>query len=362
MNYMGKSKKKNIRYLFLLIASIILSTGFSTPPYANASNAVTANTTNAYLSMKVLDTATLTLSGITSGITWKSSNKKILSVTANGTITAKKKGTTTVIATYNGRMYKWTIIIKNSLASACKSGDISDLSKTDKQIVNKVYTIISETITSTMSDYSKVKTIHDYIVLNCMYDIREVQSIPNTSYHPAGCLLYKTCVCQGYAETFQLFMNALGIKNKQIRGYATNENGQTQSHAWNSIKLGKKWYHIDLTWDDPTPDTKNYVRYNYFLRNDTFFLQDHIWNQEDYPACSGTAYTMKPYKDLLVSNESEAEASFLSQQKKGTLYYTFVYKTGTEINFSFLYNYTTHVKYFSPVNRESYSIYVVFFQ
>lgn len=355
--------RKNI-FFILLIASLLIPTTLSLPLETKVATATSTNLNSTYLTMTVGDTATLQLSTITSGITWKSSNKSIVSVNSKGQVTAKKKGTTTVIATYKGKKYKWTIYVKNSLKSACKTGDTRGLSDIDKAVVNKVYSIISNTITSDMTDYQKVKAIHDYIILNCAYDMRaieDISSMPKASYHPEGCLLYNTCVCQGYAESFELFMNAFGIQNKLITGYATDADGQTISHAWNSVKLGKNWYHVDLTWDDPAPDAKGYVCYDYFLRDDTFLLQNHIWKQKNYPACTGSAYTMKPFDGLLVSNEAEAEASFLSQQQQGNIYYTFVYKNGTNINFDFLYNYNNHIKYYAPVERGNYIVYVVFF-
>ncbi len=352
MNHKHNISKK--LYLFLLIASLIIPSTLYLPPITQVA-ASSVSTSSSYLSMIVGNTATLKLSGITTGITWKSGNKAIVSVNLDGKVTAKKKGTTTVIATYKGSQYKWIISVKNSLSSACKTGDTSGLSETDQAVVKKVYSIISSTITSDMNDYEKVKAIHDYIILNCAYDTRaeeNISAIPNASYHPEGCLLYKICVCQGYAESFELFMNALGIKSKLLTGYATQKNVETTSHAWNSVKLGNKWYQIDLTWDDPITTVKGYVGYNYFLRTDDCFLQDHTWNQENFPVCTGTSYLMKPLKEYIISNEAEAENSFLTQKEQGNTYYTFVYKTDTKINFDFLKTYSS----FYPVERGEYTV------
>ncbi|CAM5190051.1 hypothetical protein LSPH26S_02229 [Lysinibacillus sphaericus] len=51
-----------------------------------------------------------------------------------------------------------------------------------------------------------------------------------------------------------------------------------QLHAWVLVKLDNEWYHIDVTWDDPLPDRKGEVRYNYFLVSDKQLAQDHTWD------------------------------------------------------------------------------------
>ena len=63
-----------------------------------------------------------------------------------------------------------------------------------------------------MSDAKKIKAIHDFIILNCAYDYNSYlkNQIPGTSFSPAGVLLKKKAVCQGYAETTKLFMDSLG--------------------------------------------------------------------------------------------------------------------------------------------------------
>ncbi|MBD5544321.1 MAG: leucine-rich repeat protein [Lachnospiraceae bacterium] len=41
------------------------------------------------------------------------------------------------------------------------------------------------------------------------------------------------------------------------------------SHAWSLIKIGGKWYHADLTWDDPLYDCIGRVYHEYFLLSDS---------------------------------------------------------------------------------------------
>ena len=40
------------------------------------------------------------------------------------------------------------------------------------------------------------------------------------------------------------------------------------NHIWNLIKIDGKWYHVDVTWDDPIMDKPGRVKHDNFLRSD----------------------------------------------------------------------------------------------
>ena len=40
-------------------------------------------------------------------------------------------------------------------------------------------------------------------------------------------------------------------------------------HAWNLVKIGDNWLHVDVTWDDPTSDRQGRVMHKYFLISDS---------------------------------------------------------------------------------------------
>ena len=46
-------------------------------------------------------------------------------------------------------------------------------------------------------------------------------------------------------------------------------------HIWNAVMIDNKWYHIDLTWDDPiTSDGKNNLIHNYMLIDTKMLLRN----------------------------------------------------------------------------------------
>ena len=72
-----------------------------------------------------------------------------------------------------------------------------------------------------------------------------------------GTLFEGKSVCSGYTDAMSIFLDKLKIKNVRVT---------TDKHVWNGIYLNGKWYHLDLTWDDPiVSDGSNIIQYDYFL-------------------------------------------------------------------------------------------------
>ena len=112
-----------------------------------------------------------------------------------------------------------------------------------------------------LSDYKKIKKIHDFIIENASYDT------DTTKYSAYDNLIGKSSTCQGYMSVaYKMFIKA-GIPSRIITGI-----GNKDSHGWNIVELDGKWYNIDCTWDDPlTLDNENLVIYDYFLKSNEDF-------------------------------------------------------------------------------------------
>jgi transglutaminase/protease-like cytokinesis protein 3 len=75
-----------------------------------------------------------------------------------------------------------------------------------------------------------------------------------------------------------IFLNRYGIDNYKVASV---------NHVWNAVKLDGKWYHLDLTWDDPIMEEgKDVVLHDYFLIDtEELFKQDktqHMFNAAIY--------------------------------------------------------------------------------
>lgn len=157
------------------------------------------------------------------------------------------------------------------------------------------------------SAYEQLLYVHDWLTTHNVYN--EAAAYYGTTYDylpwtPLSALTdVSQPVCEGYAKAFKLICDELGIPCVLVCGHA-NGGG----HAWNEVKLGEKWYAVDVTFDDPTvfgvgsvvsgAEKHDYflVGANTYLRNTPFsvshpadgsYLQNTYFN---YPALSFDAY------------------------------------------------------------------------
>jgi len=152
-------------------------------------------------------------------------------------------------------------------------------------------------VKSEMSDAEKVTAIHDFLVLNAKYDYENFlnDSIPRLSYTSYGILVSGIGVCNGYALAFKDLMTRLNIEVLLVSSSSMN-------HAWNMVKLDGKWYHVDVTWDDPIYSSDNgwenndydlegRVNHEYLLISDEKIssLEHYGW-QSDAPTADSIKY------------------------------------------------------------------------
>lgn len=117
------------------------------------------------------------------------------------------------------------------------------------------------------SDAERVRLFHDWIINRTVYTLKGESYISETD----GPILYGKALCEGYSRAFSYLCQSVGIECVCISG--TADGG---GHMWNMVKVDGKWYHIDVTWDDPLTSTGEQVlRSNYFLLSDAQMLKDH---------------------------------------------------------------------------------------
>jgi hypothetical protein len=143
-------------------------------------------------------------------------------------------------------------------------------------------------VSDDMTDLEKMLVLHDYLVLHCAYDW-EVATKGTTSnervYNAYGALVDGDAVCQGYAEAYMLLLRKVEIDCVIVPSDAMN-------HAWNLVKLDGAWYHVDATWDDPTPNVEGMVSHTFFLLSDTTISND-VYKHHDWTTdleCTDTTY------------------------------------------------------------------------
>ena len=109
-----------------------------------------------------------------------------------------------------------------------------------------------------LSDAGKLLILHDRLAIWTQYDIDS--SSGESQYTAYGALVSRDAVCMGYALAYDYLLEQIGIDNYFCESDALN-------HAWNIVKVNGKWYHVDVTHDDPTYDQTGRVRHINFLRS-----------------------------------------------------------------------------------------------
>lgn len=149
-----------------------------------------------------------------------------------------------------------------------------DMRKYDAQIK----AILEKIVKPGMTEKQKVKAVHDYMVVNYKYDENfEVGLYGTDTYAFHGLLNNGTGVCQAYAELFYLFMCYVDIECIFVGGWAKGASGEYGLHAWNVVYADDGYYHVDVTFDDPLPDSGSKISYDYFLKTDDEMAIDHDW-------------------------------------------------------------------------------------
>lgn len=132
-------------------------------------------------------------------------------------------------------------------------------------INNKLTEIEKEIYINKLTERDKILAIHDYIINNTKYNVEDENKSGTASSTAIGVLFNNLATCNGYTDTTSLFLDRLNIPNLRI---------SNDKHIWNLVYIDNKWYHIDVTWDDPInklDSNSNILTHDYFLKTSEEF-------------------------------------------------------------------------------------------
>lgn len=174
----------------------------------------------------------------------------------------------------------------------------------------KVNTILLDCTNKYKQDFDKVVAFHDYLIQNAEYDERELNSSDLQRdfdiYTVVGAFLKGNCVCSGFARAMKLLCDRAGIDCMVITGTA-NANGRKKEHAWNLVKVGGRYHHVDVTWDKQQLSGREITNYAYMNLDDNEIEVDHEWNRRHYPACPEAPCNYYVYTGTLMETEQQLE-------------------------------------------------------
>lgn len=181
---------------------------------------------------------------------------------------------------------------------AWRTGDASRLRGKNAAILEAAQNVLSEIIVDSMTPYEKELAIHDWMIANAQFDYYNVSHHPDDvpgpdNEDPYGFFYLGKGVCCGYASTFQLLMDMVGVNCRSVKGLAGSEQAD---HVWNMVELDDEWYFVDVSWDDPLTSNPITVQraHRYFNVTGEYLKSErHTWDESAVPEACGTKYAWK---------------------------------------------------------------------
>ena len=132
-----------------------------------------------------------------------------------------------------------------------ESADV--IKQKQKEIVKEAKKIVSSVIKSSMSAEEKRKALYDYLNDKTKYDNEALKNAEKNNFRGIddsfvdafttyGIMVNKNGVCQSYAMTYKMLSDLAGIETIVVTGTSSGV-----PHAWNKVKIGKEWLHVDNT-------------------------------------------------------------------------------------------------------------------
>lgn len=174
-----------------------------------------------------------------------------------------------------------------------------------------------------LSEDEMEKYIHDFICKNITYDKLKKQY----SHEIIGPLQQGIGVCEGIAKTVKVLCDRLGMESVIAVSEANPVQGAKYRHAWNVIKLGGFWYHLDATFDNSLGRYGG-QRFDYYNLDDKRIFLDHQPLVYPVPACTdGNRFYYKESR-LSLTKLEDVGRRLKSVLRKKQPYFVFHWRGG----------------------------------
>ena len=150
---------------------------------------------------------------------------------------------------------------------------------------------VVERLLSGINDtFLKAKILHDWICYYIDYDTDHYFGRANNRQDYVSVVKNKKAVCSGYANLFNQMCRLANITSIRINGFSKGAgyNGHLDNypdHDWNAVKIGSKWYLIDVTWNAGHLEYYSYIKgysTDYLFLDPRPFLYTHLPTENKY--------------------------------------------------------------------------------
>lgn len=171
------------------------------------------------------------------------------------------------------------------------------------------------------SEKDKIRFLHAFILENVHYDkLKKAYS-----HEVIGPLTQGVGVCEGIAKTVKLLADALHVDC--MVALSAPEEGKHYGHAWNILKQGGKWYHLDATFD-LSLSACGVQRWDYYLLPDVLIYRDHVKPVYPVPECAANADFYYKEQKLSFTKEEDLFKRIAQAAKKKKTHFVFHWRGG----------------------------------
>ena len=89
-------------------------------------------------------------------------------------------------------------------------------------------------------------------------------------------------------------------------------------HMWNKVYYNKKWYNVDVTWDDPVSNMKDNRKYDFFMLSDMDMRKTHTEDNLSFsvPVAKDSSKTYYKVYKKYAESLSDAKSIIKSELQK----------------------------------------------
>lgn len=202
------------------------------------------------------------------------------------------------------------------ISDAYKDGGDSQLDKEDQETLKMAKEVIDEVIEDGMDNYEKELAIYQWMVENLGGNSGSGSVIgrpggSRRAFTPHDVLISRDAVCVGYATTFRLFMNMLGMDVHIVHN---------DYHSWDLVELEDgQWYHVDVY-----SDVHGSMFGNFNMTDDVCNM-GHSWDSSALPAADSVKYSPAVRNSVELDSLLDVPAQYKKDVDEGcyAVYYRF---------------------------------------
>lgn len=162
------------------------------------------------------------------------------------------------------------------ILKAIEKKDLTSLTSRELQTYQYARGIVKQARDFAQGDTLRLELfLHDWLTVEVDYYTETPQPEEAEFKSAIGAICNKKANCAGYTDAFYLLGRMAGLDIESVVGFAK------EPHAWNVIKLGEKWYGVDVTWDNIMfkRDDIEYTGYVYLNAPYDIMIMEHEWEE-----------------------------------------------------------------------------------